>query len=82
MQLTGKRLTVMLFQRVRIGMMLGNVTQDVGKAIQMAFRKIENANSDKLTGIFGDGTWTNKDPLSDRLLKDLLEHFSTKNIIA
>lgn len=57
-----------------------NVTQDVGKAIQMAFRKIENANSDKLTGIFGDGTWTNKNRLPDRLLKDLLEHFSTKTL--
>lgn len=32
-----------------------NVTVDVGKAIQNAFRAIENANSDKLQGIFGDG---------------------------
>ena len=57
-----------------------NVSQDVGKAIQGAFHKIENANSDKLAGIFGDGTWTNKNRLPDRLLKDLLEHFSTKNL--
>jgi len=57
-----------------------NVTQDVGKAIQTAFRSIEKANSDKLTGIFGDGTWTNKNRLPDRLLKDLLEHFSTKKL--
>ena len=57
-----------------------NVPQDVGKAIQSAFRAIEKANSDKLSGIFGDGTWTNKNRLPDRLLKDLLEHFSSKTL--
>lgn len=57
-----------------------NATVDVGKAIQTAFRAIENANSEKLQGIFGDGTWTNKNRLPDRLLKDLLEHFSTKTL--
>lgn len=57
-----------------------NVPENVGKAIQNAFRAIENANSEKLTGIFGDGTWTNKKRLPDRLLKDLMEHFSTKTL--
>lgn len=57
-----------------------NVTVDVGKAIQRAFRSIESANSDKLTGIFGDGTWTNKNRLPDRLLKDLVEHFSSQTL--
>ena len=57
-----------------------NVPENVGKAIQSAFRSIESANSDKLTGIFGDGTWTNKRRLPDRLLKDLLEHFSSKTL--
>lgn len=57
-----------------------NVPSDVGKAIQTAFRAIEKANSDKLTGIFGDGTWTNKRRLPDRLLKDLLEHFSSRTL--
>lgn len=57
-----------------------NVPENVGKAIQTAFRAIESANSDKLTGIFGDGTWTNKRRLPDRLLKDLLEHFSSKTL--
>ena len=52
------------------------VTEDVGQAIVNAFRAIEKANEDKLTGIFGDGAWTNKNRLPDRLLKDLLEHFS------
>ncbi|MGM9603410.1 MAG: N-6 DNA methylase [Faecousia sp.] len=57
-----------------------NVPSNVGKAIQVAFRAIEKANSEKLTGIFGDGTWTNKHRLPDRLLKDLLEHFSSKTL--
>ena len=57
-----------------------NVSENVGVAIVEAFRKIERANSDKLQGIFGDCTWTNKERLPDRLLKDLLEHFSTKTL--
>ena len=57
-----------------------NVSIDVGKAIQTAFRNIEQANPEKLQGIFGDGTWTNKNRLPDRLLKDLLEHFSTRTL--
>lgn len=57
-----------------------NVPSNVGKAIQAAFRAIEKANSEKLTGIFGDGTWTNKHRLPDRLLKDLMEHFSSKTL--
>lgn len=57
-----------------------NIPQNVGKAIQNAFRAIEKANPEKLHGIFGDGTWTNKRRLPDRLLKDLLEHFSTKTL--
>ncbi|MCR4819202.1 MAG: type I restriction-modification system subunit M [Fretibacterium sp.] len=56
------------------------VSENVGVAIVGAFREIEKANSEKLTGIFGDGAWTNKKRLSDRLLKDLLEHFSTKTL--
>lgn len=57
-----------------------NVSENVGKAIQKAFRAIEKANSEKLQGILGDGTWTNKNRLPDRLLKDLLEHFSSKTL--
>lgn len=53
---------------------------NVGKAIVAAFRAIEAANVDKLSGIFGDAAWTNKKRLPDRLLKDLLEHFSTKTL--
>ncbi|MCM1188291.1 MAG: type I restriction-modification system subunit M [bacterium] len=57
-----------------------SVTENIGVAIVEAFRKIENANSDRLQGIFGDGAWTNKNRLPDRLLKDLIEHFSTKTL--
>lgn len=56
------------------------VSENIGIAIVEAFRRVENANSDKLQGIFGDGAWTNKNRLPDRLLKDLLEHFSTKTL--
>ena len=52
------------------------VNRDVGSAIQKAVRTIETANPDKLFGIFGDSQWTNKDRLSDTMLRDLFEHFS------
>lgn len=55
-------------------------SENIGKAIIDAFRQIEKANSSKLQGIFGDGAWTNKNRLPDRLLKDLIEHFSTKTL--
>jgi type I restriction enzyme M protein len=51
-------------------------TKNVGKALQSAMRTIETANPDKLYGIFGDAQWTNKDRLSDTMLRDLVEHFS------
>lgn len=57
-----------------------NKSQNIGKALVTAFRKIEKANPDKLQGIFGDAAWTNKDRLPDRLLKDLIEHFSSQTL--
>jgi type I restriction enzyme M protein len=54
--------------------------KNVGKAIQDAMRKIESANTDKLYGIFGDAQWTNKDRLPDRMLKELIEHFSSQTL--
>jgi type I restriction enzyme M protein len=51
--------------------------KNVGQALQSAMRTIETANPDKLYGIFGDAQWTNKDRLSDSMLRDLVEHFST-----
>ena len=52
------------------------VTTNVGQALQTALRGIEQANPHTLYGIFGDAQWTNKDRLSDALLRDLIEHFS------
>ncbi len=51
--------------------------KNVGTALQSAMRAIETANPDKLYGIFGDAQWTNKDRLSDTMLRDLVEHFSS-----
>ena len=53
---------------------------DIGQALQKAMRSIERANPDTLQGIFGDAQWTNKERLSDALLKDLIEHFSSLNL--
>jgi len=39
-------------------------------------RGIEQANQNSLYGIFGDAHWSNKNKLSDRLLVDLIEHYS------
>jgi type I restriction enzyme M protein len=51
--------------------------ENVGLALQNAMRSVEMANPDTLYGIFGDTNWSNKERLSDRLLRDLIEHFST-----
>lgn len=53
-------------------------TENIGTALQTAFREIEKANPETLYGIFGNANWTNKDKLPDRMLADLIEHFSTK----
>jgi type I restriction enzyme M protein len=52
------------------------VAKNVGQALQTALRGIEQANPHTLYGIFGDAQWTNKERLSDALLRDLIEHFS------
>jgi type I restriction enzyme M protein len=52
------------------------VAVNVGQALQTALRGIEQANPHTLYGIFGDAQWTNKDRLPDKLLRDLIEHFS------
>lgn len=56
------------------------VSENVGLAIVNAFHAIEKANIDQLHGVFGDGAWTNKNRLPDTLLKDLIEHFSSKTL--
>ncbi len=55
-------------------------SENIGHALQQAMRGIEQANPDTLHGIFGDAQWTNKDRLSDALLKDLIEHFSALSL--
>jgi type I restriction enzyme M protein len=55
-------------------------TINVGQAIKTAMMNIEKVNPDKLSGIFGDTNWSNKERLSDRILNDLIEHFSSVNL--
>jgi len=55
-------------------------SENVGLAIVNAFHAIEKANIEQLHGVFGDGAWTNKNRLPDSLLKDLIEHFSSKTL--
>ena len=55
-------------------------TVNVGLAIEKALRGIEQANQEYLYGIFGDAQWSNKNKLSDKLLIDLIEHFSQYNL--
>lgn len=55
-------------------------TENIGSALQTAFREIEKANPETLYGIFGNANWTNKDKLPDRKLADLIEHFSTRTL--
>lgn len=65
--------------RIPDGCHWNNIRQkssNIGKSLQRAMREIEKTNPDTLYGIFGDAQWTNKDRLSDALLRDLIEHFS------
>jgi len=53
-----------------------DTTSNIGLKIESCLRAIESANQDQLYGIFGDAQWSNKESLPDRLLTDLIEHFS------
>lgn len=55
-------------------------TENIGAALQAAFREIENANPETLYGVFGSASWTNKEKLPDAKLADLIEHFSSKTL--
>ncbi len=60
-----------------------NCVENVGSTILNAMQGIENANIDTLSGIFmgfSGADWTNKSSLPDRKLKDLVEHFSERNL--
>jgi type I restriction enzyme M protein len=54
--------------------------ENIGQAIGRSMREIETANPDTLYGIFGDVQWSNKDRLPDRLLSDLIDHFSQMDL--
>ena len=55
-------------------------SSNVGLTLENSLRGIEQANQNTLYGIFGDAAWSNKNKLSDRLLVDLVEHFSKYNL--
>ena len=56
------------------------ITQNVGIGIKNAMSAIEKANPDRLTGIFGDASWSNKERLSDETLINLIDHFSKEKL--
>ena len=53
-----------------------SASRDVGRALLNAFRAIEAANPERLPGIFGNASWTDKAQMPDETLKNLIEHFS------
>ena len=55
-------------------------SRDVGRALLNAFRPIEAANPRRLSGIFGNASWTDKAQMPDETLKNLIEHFSQHDL--
>jgi type I restriction enzyme M protein len=55
-------------------------SRDVGRALLNAFRAIEAANPERLSGVFGNAAWTDKAQLPDETLKNLIEHFSSHRL--
>lgn len=51
-------------------------SRDVGRVLLNAFRAIEAANPERLAGVFGNASWTDKAQMPDETLKNLIEHFS------
>lgn len=49
---------------------------NVGAALSHAMREIERANPDTLYRVFGAADWSNREMLTDEILKDLLEGLS------
>jgi len=56
------------------------VASDVGRALVNAFRAIEVANPERLSGIFGSAPWTDKTQMPDANLKELIEHLSERRL--
>lgn len=60
-----------------------NCVENVGSAILNSMQGIEAANPGTLSGLFtgfDEADWTNKSTLPDKKLKDLVEHFSERNL--
>jgi type I restriction enzyme M protein len=55
-------------------------SKDVGRTLLNAFRAIEAANPKRLSGIFGNASWTDKAQMPDETLKNLIEHFSQQDL--
>jgi len=53
-----------------------SASRDVGRALLNAFRAIEATNPERLSGVFGNASWTDKAQMPDETLKNLIEHFS------
>ena len=51
-------------------------SRNVGRALLSAFQAIEAANPERLQGVFGNASWTDKAQMPDETLKNLIEHFS------
>ena len=48
-------------------------SRDVGRALLNAFRAIEAANPERLSGVFGNASWTDKAQMPDETLKNLID---------
>lgn len=55
-------------------------SRDVGRVLRNAFRAIELANPERLSGAFGNASWTDKAQMPDETLKNLIEHFSRQTL--
>jgi type I restriction enzyme M protein len=53
-----------------------DASRDVGRALLNAYQAIEAANPQRLQGVFGNASWTDKAQMPDETLKNLIEHFS------
>ena len=53
-----------------------DLSRDVGRALLNSYQAIEAANPERLSGVFGNAAWTDKDQMPDETLKNLIEHFS------
>lgn len=57
-----------------------NTTTNVGAKIISCMHAIESHNLNALSGVFGDADWTNRQLLSDEVLSNLIEHFSSQSM--